>query len=256
MIEVRNLCKSFGGAQVVHDVSFMVEKGETLILIGLSGCGKTTTLKMTNRLVEPDSGEILINGTNVVERSPFALRRNVGYVIQDIGLLPHFTVGRNVGLVPRLQGWDKQRVAEQTHRMLELVGLEPGDYAERYPRELSGGQKQRVGVARALAGEPEILLMDEPFGALDPITREDLQDEFLKLQETLRKTIVFVTHDIFEAVKMGDRIAVMNNGKIEQIDYPEVILSKPAGPFIERFVGQHKEYLTEYAYRRAKERKS
>jgi osmoprotectant transport system ATP-binding protein len=256
VIEVRNLCKSFGGAQVVHDVSFVVEEGETLILIGLSGCGKTTTLKMTNRLIEPDSGQIMINGANVVETSPFALRRNVGYVIQDIGLLPHFTVGRNVALVPRLQGWEKQRVVEQTHRMLDLVGLEPGDYEHRYPRELSGGQKQRVGVARALAGEPEILLMDEPFGALDPITREELQDEFLKLQERLRKTIVFVTHDIFEAVKMGDRIAVMNNGKIEQIDYPEVILTNPAGPFIERFVGQHKEYLTEYAHRRAEERKS
>ncbi|MBD3393586.1 MAG: ATP-binding cassette domain-containing protein [Chitinivibrionales bacterium] len=250
MIELQNVSKSFaGGVTAARDISFRVGKGETVVLIGLSGCGKTTTLKMINRLVESDRGTISIDGAHIDQWHPVMLRRNIGYVIQGVGLLPHYTVSQNVAIVPGLKGWRREDITNSVEKMLKLVGLEPAEYGDRYPHELSGGQKQRVGVARALAGNPDIVLMDEPFGALDPITREELQDEFLKLQQMLKKTIVFVTHDIFEAVKMGDRIGIMNNGVMEQLDRPAVILKQPVGDFVERFVGQHKEYLTEYANR-------
>ena len=247
MIEVRNVSKTFpGNIQAVTDVSFHVAKGDILVLVGLSGCGKTTTLKMINRLIEPDSGDIFLDGTNIKDYDPINLRRNIGYVIQDIGLLPHFTIGDNVGLVLKLKNYDKESIHEKTIEMLHMVGLAPAEFAHRYPDELSGGQKQRVGVARALAADPDTLLMDEPFGALDPIFREELQDEFLKLQKSIQKTVVLVTHDVFEAVKVSDRIAIMKDGKIEQIDYPQSILDNPASVFVERFLGRHREALKSF----------
>ncbi len=247
MIVVDKASKTFPGNVLAADeVSFKVFKGEILILVGLSGCGKTTTLKMINRLVEADSGDIVIDGINVRQWDPIALRRTIGYVIQDVGLLPHLTVGENVMMVPKLKGWKEERMDRRVDEVLDTVGLEPAEYKDRFPEELSGGQKQRVGVARALAAYQEILLMDEPFGALDPVTREDLQDEFLKLQESISKTIVLVTHDIFEAVKMGDMIAVMKDGKIEQIDKPEELLKNPQTEFVDRFVGRHRDALRTY----------
>ena len=247
MIEARHVQKSFpGGVQAVKDVSFRLEKGETLVLVGLSGSGKTTTLKMINRLIEPDSGEIFIDGTDVMNWNPIELRRSIGYVIQGIGLLPHLTIGQNVGMVPKLKGWQKDRIEDQVKKMLCMVGLPPPEFEHRYPHQLSGGQKQRVGVARALAADPETLLMDEPFGALDPLTREELQDEFIKLQKMIKKSVILVTHDIFETFRMGDRIAVMKDGQIEQIDYPETILDQPASEFVKRFVGRHREALKLY----------
>lgn len=248
MIEARNVSKSFAkNKRAVQDVSFMVPKGQILVLAGLSGCGKTTTLKMINRLIEMDSGEIRINGINIMEWNPVELRRNIGYAIQETGLLPHLTVGENVGLVPKLKGWDRAKIDERTHTMLRMVKLIPEAYTARYPHELSGGQKQRVGVARSLAADPQIVLMDEPFGALDPVTREELQDEFLLLQSKLKKTIIFITHDIFEAVRLGDQLAIMNDGCIEQINYPEIILERPATEFVSKFIGKHRDYLMTYA---------
>jgi osmoprotectant transport system ATP-binding protein len=244
MIEAVALNKTYpGGIHAVTNACFAVSKGETLILIGLSGCGKTTLLRMINRLVEPDSGEIIIDGTRSHIWNPIELRRKIGYVIQDVGLLPHLTIGENVGIVPRLKAWGKEKIEESVRTMLGMVNLDPDTFSDRYPHELSGGQKQRAGVARALAGNPDIVLMDEPFGALDPVTREELQDEFLKLQNVLKKTILFVTHDIFEAVKMGSRIAVMKDGAIEQTGSPREILNNPANGFVERFIGRHRTYL-------------
>jgi osmoprotectant transport system ATP-binding protein len=248
MIEVKNVNKSFmKNIQAVRNVSFLVPTGQILVLAGLSGCGKTTTLKMINRLIKMDSGEISINGINIMEWDPNELRRNIGYAIQETGLLPHMTVGENVGIVPKLKRWDKEKIEETTRAMLRMVKLVPDVYATRYPQELSGGQKQRVGVARALAAGPEIVLMDEPFGALDPVTREELQEEFLSLQSELKKTIIFITHDIFEAVRMGDQIAIMKDGRIDQINYPEIILEHPQTSFVNQFIGRHREYLLKYA---------
>ncbi len=248
MIEVKNISKTFGvNKHAVQNVSFVVPNGQILVLAGLSGCGKTTTLKMINRIIDMDSGEIRINGINILEWNPVELRRNIGYAIQEKGIMPHLTVGENVGLVPKLKGWKKEKIDEQTNTMLRLVRLLPEVYIERYPHELSGGQKQRVGVARALAGEPDIVLMDEPFGALDPVTREELQDEFIDLQKKLKKTIIFVTHDIFEAVRIGDQMAIMREGIIEQINYPEIILENPKTPFVKKFIGKHRDYLLKYA---------
>jgi len=252
MIQVDHIQKVFpGDVQAVRDVSFRVAKGETLVLVGLSGCGKTTTLKMINRLVEPDSGDIVIDDIDVKEWDPIALRRSIGYVIQEIGLLPHITVGENVGMVLKLKGWEKKKADKRIQEMLCMVGLAPAEFENRYPHELSGGQKQRIGVARALAADPDILLMDEPFGALDPITREDLQDEFIKLEKSIKKTVVLVTHDIFEAVKMGDRIAIMKNGEIEQVGYPESIMDRPASKFVKRLMGKHREALRIYLKNRS-----
>jgi osmoprotectant transport system ATP-binding protein len=225
-------------APAVDDVTLEIPAGEIVMLVGPSGCGKTTTMKMINRLIEPTSGRIFIGDDDVTQRDPDELRRHIGYVIQGAGLFPHLTVGDNIAIVPRLLKWDKKRISARIDELLDLVNLEPAKYRDRYPRELSGGQQQRVGVARALAADPPVLLMDEPFGAVDPITRQRLQDELLRLQEELRKTIVFVTHDFDEAVKLGDKIAILDQGsKIVQYDTPEEILANPANDFVRGFVG-------------------
>jgi len=222
----------------VDNVTIEIPAGEIVMFVGPSGCGKTTTMKMINRLIEPTSGRILIGDDDVTQRNPDELRRHIGYVIQGAGLFPHFTVGDNIAIVPRLLKWDKKRIADRVDELLDLVSLDPAQYRDRYPRELSGGQQQRVGVARALAADPPVLLMDEPFGAVDPITRQRLQDELLRLQDELRKTIVFVTHDFDEAVKLGNRIAILQAGsKIVQYDTPEAILTNPANDFVRDFVG-------------------
>jgi osmoprotectant transport system ATP-binding protein len=240
MIEFRDVSKTYpgSGTSVVNDLSFEILEGEFCVLVGPSGCGKTTTMRMVNRLIEPTEGEILIDGEPNTQMSGTRLRRKIGYAIQQIGLFPHRTIAENIATVPSLLGWDRQRIKERVDELLELVGLDPDDYRDRYPAELSGGQQQRVGVARAMAADPPIMLMDEPFGAVDPITRESLQDEFLNIQNNIKKTIVFVTHDIDEAIKMGDRIAILKQGGfLAQYDTPENILSNPASEFVASFVG-------------------
>ncbi|MBX6389446.1 MAG: ATP-binding cassette domain-containing protein [Frankia sp.] len=229
------------GTVAVADLSFEVATGELVCLVGPSGCGKTTTMKMINRLVEPTQGRILLGGQDVRTLDPVRLRRRIGYVIQQVGLFPHLTVRANVGCVPRLLRWSRRRARERADELLELVGLDPAVVGDRYPHELSGGQQQRVGVARALAADPPVLLMDEPFSALDPITRERLQDEFARLRREIAKTIVFVTHDIDEAVRLADRVAVFRateaGGRLEQIDTPARVLAAPATPFVAEFTG-------------------
>jgi osmoprotectant transport system ATP-binding protein len=240
MIEFRKVSKTYLGSDnpVVTDLSFEVLEGEICVLVGPSGCGKTTTMRMVNRLIEITDGEILIDGEPNTAMSGTRLRRKIGYAIQQIGLFPHRTIADNIGTVPHLLGWDKGRIRNRVDELLELVGLSPGEYRDRYPAELSGGQQQRVGVARALAADPPIMLMDEPFGAVDPITRERLQDEFLRIQEDIKKTIVFVTHDIDEAIKMGNKIAILKQGGIlAQYDTPETILAYPNSEFVASFVG-------------------
>jgi osmoprotectant transport system ATP-binding protein len=240
MIEFRQVSKTYPGSEnpVVTDLSFEVPEGEICVLVGPSGCGKTTTMRMVNRLIEITDGEILIDGEPNTAMSGTRLRRKIGYAIQQIGLFPHRTIADNIGTVPHLLGWDKGRIRNRVDELLELVGLSPGEYRDRYPAELSGGQQQRVGVARALAADPPIMLMDEPFGAVDPITRERLQDEFLRIQEDIKKTIVFVTHDIDEAIKMGNKIAILKQGGIlAQYDTPETILAYPNSEFVASFVG-------------------
>jgi osmoprotectant transport system ATP-binding protein len=215
MIEFRNVRYSLDGQRdVLSNLNLKVEAGETLVLLGRSGGGKTTTLKMINRLIDPTEGEVLVEGRSVLEWDPIRLRRGIGYVIQEVGLLPHLTTERNIGLLPRLEGWPPERVQRRVEELLAMVALDPATFRHRYPRELSGGQRQRVGVARALAADPPILLMDEPFGALDPLTRTEIQKEFIALQQRLRKTIVFVTHDIQEALVVGTRIALLEAGKL------------------------------------------
>jgi osmoprotectant transport system ATP-binding protein len=221
----------------VEDLSLIIPAGDICILVGPSGAGKTTAMKLVNRLIELDEGDIRIDGQSIRDLDVVELRRGIGYVIQQVGLFPHMTIADNVATVPRLLGWPKKRIRERTAELLELVGLEQ-EYAERYPAQLSGGQRQRVGLARALAVDPPLMLMDEPFGALDPITRDRLQLEFLRLHEDVRKTVIFVTHDIDEAIKLGDRIAVMREGgHLAQYDTPDRILAHPADEFVERFVG-------------------
>jgi osmoprotectant transport system ATP-binding protein len=239
MIDIEHLTKRFApdGAVAVDDLSLRIGEGEICVLIGPSGCGKTTTMRMINRMIEPTSGAIAIAGRDVTRVDPVELRRSVGYVIQQVGLFPHMTIAQNVATVPQLLGWDARRIAQRVDELLARVDMNPGHYRDRYPRELSGGQKQRVGVARALAADPPVMLMDEPFGALDPITRASLQDEFLRLLDELKKTIVFVTHDIDEALKMGTRIAILRAGRLVQYDRPEAILARPADAFVETFVG-------------------
>jgi osmoprotectant transport system ATP-binding protein len=239
MISLRGVSKRFAGSgdTAVTDLSMDIGRGETVVLVGPSGCGKTTTMKMINRLIEPTEGTIEVDGRNVREQDPVELRRGIGYVIQSIGLLPHRNVEENIATVPRLEGWDRARVKERVEELLTIFQLDR-HLLSRYPSELSGGQRQRVGVARALAVDPPVMLMDEPFGAVDPIVRERLQDQFRDIQERLRKTIVFVTHDIDEAIKMADRIAILNRGGvIEQYAAPETILREPANDFVEQFVG-------------------
>ncbi|MFI5255444.1 MAG: ABC transporter ATP-binding protein [Candidatus Limnocylindrales bacterium] len=222
----------------VNDLTLEIPAGRICVLVGPSGCGKTTSLKMVNRLIEPSAGRILIDGRDVAAEEPIALRRRIGYVIQQVGLFPHQTIGQNVATVPRLLGWDEARQRERTDELLAMVGLDPAAQRDRYPHELSGGERQRVGVARALAADPPVMLMDEPFGAVDPIVRERLQNEFLRLQAGLAKTIVFVTHDIDEAIKMGDLVAVMQEGgTLAQFGPPADILTDPASDFVARFVG-------------------
>lgn len=215
MIEFRSVRYSPPGQRdVLTNLNLKVEEGETLVLLGRSGCGKTTTLKLINRLLDVTEGEVFVKGRPVRDWDPIRLRREIGYVIQEVGLFPHFTIERNIGLLPELEGWPQVRRLQRVDELLQMVGLEPGQFRHRYPRELSGGQRQRVGVARALAGDPPILLMDEPFGALDPLTRDEIQREFIALQQHLRKTIVFVTHDIREALILGSRIALLDAGRL------------------------------------------
>jgi osmoprotectant transport system ATP-binding protein len=238
MIQFDNVHKQYSdGTQAVDGLDFEVEEGTTTVLVGPSGCGKTTTMQLVNRLEEPTEGTVYYGGTDVQDLPATELRRSIGYVIQDIGLFDHMTVAENVATVPELEGWDEERTAERVDELLDLMGLPSEEYRDSYPTELSGGQQQRVGVARALAAGPDVMLMDEPFGALDPITRENLQDEFLDIQEEIETTIIFVTHDINEALKMGDRIAMMNEGELVQYDTPTALLEAPATKFVEDFIG-------------------
>jgi len=245
MIELKNVTKSFDGKnKVVKNLNLKIKKGEFVVLIGESGCGKTTTMKMINLLEKPTKGDIFIDGQNVKEQDLMELRRNIGYVIQKVGLFPHMTIGENIELVPTLKKWSKEEKKARAFELLELMDLPAEDFYYRYPNELSGGQQQRIGIARALAVNPEIILMDEPFSALDPITREKLQDEMTNLQEELGKTIVFVTHDMDEALKLADKIAVVKDGEIIQFDTPEEILKNPKNDFVEYFFGKDRMWKT------------
>ena len=241
-IEFNNVSKTFRGAgyPAVNDVSLTVNEGEFVTILGSSGCGKTTLLKMVNRLFEPDTGSIILFGEDISTVDVVKVRRRIGYVIQQIGLFPHYTVSENIATVPKLLGWDKEKTAARVDELLNLVGLEPKEFRERYPAQLSGGQQQRIGLARALAIDPKIMLMDEPFGAIDSITREKLQDELLNLHREMGKTILFVTHDIEEAFKLGDRVIIMNEGKILRFDTPEAIIRQPADPFVQSLVDSAK----------------
>ncbi|WP_042423480.1 betaine/proline/choline family ABC transporter ATP-binding protein [Geomicrobium sp. JCM 19039] len=239
MLEFKDVTKTFDGSKkpAVNKLNLTIERGEFVVFIGPSGCGKTTTMKMINRLVEPSKGQILVDGTNVLDQDSVQLRRSIGYVIQQIGLMPHMTVGENISLVGSLLKWSKQKQQERAQELISLVDL-PEEYLQRYPHELSGGQQQRIGVLRALAANPPLILMDEPFGALDPITRDGLQEEFKKLQKEVDKTIVFVTHDMDEAIKLADKIVIMNAGEIVQVGSPDEILMNPANDFVEDFIGK------------------
>ncbi|MFI9629999.1 ABC transporter ATP-binding protein [Streptomyces sp. NPDC052042] len=238
MIRFEHVTKRYpDGTTAVDDLSFEVAEGELVTLVGPSGCGKTTTMKMVNRLIEPTEGRIFLDGDDISAIDPVRLRRRIGYVIQQVGLFPHRTILENTATVPHLLGWKRGKARDRAAELLDLVGLDPSVYGDRYPEQLSGGQRQRVGVARALAADPPVLLMDEPFGAVDPVVRERLQNEFLKLQARVRKTVLFVTHDIEEAVRLGDRIAVYGQGAIEQFDSPATVLGAPATPYVADFVG-------------------
>lgn len=240
MLKFENVTKMYNeGVKAVNDVSLDVEQGEFIVFIGPSGCGKTTSMKMINRLIEPSEGSIYINGENVLDKDPVQLRREIGYVIQQIGLLPHMTIEDNIALVPKLLKWSEADRNKRAAELLELVDMDPS-YLKRYPHELSGGQQQRIGVLRALAADPPLILMDEPFGALDPITRDSLQEEFKKLQKSLGKTIVFVTHDMDEAIQLADRIVILKDGEIVQVGTPDEILHNPANKFVEDFIGKER----------------
>ena len=241
MIRLEHLTKHFGAGSnpivAVDDVSLEVPSGEICVLLGPSGCGKTTTMRMINRLIEPTSGKIRIDGRDTANVDPIELRRTIGYVIQQIGLFPHKTIEDNICVVPDLLGWQRAKSRARARELLDLVGLQPDMFLKRYPKELSGGQQQRVGVLRALAADPPLMLMDEPFGAIDPINREVIQDEFLKMQQKLRKTIIFVSHDLDEAVKMADKIAIFSHGRLEQFANPNELLANPSNAFVENFLG-------------------
>lgn len=240
MVKFKNVVKAYGNLVAVKNLDLEIPEGELVVLIGPSGCGKTTTLKMVNRLIEPTSGSIFIRDRNVMDLNPVALRREVGYVIQQIGLFPNMTIEQNIDVVPRLLGWPAEKRKRRVYELLEMVGMEPDIYVPRYPNELSGGQQQRIGVLRALAAEPPLILMDEPFGALDPIARESLQDELKSLHSRLNKTTIFVTHDMDEALKLGDRVVVMNQGEVVQVATPETLLRKPANDFVASFIGKNR----------------
>ncbi|MEO6625870.1 MAG: ABC transporter ATP-binding protein [Burkholderiaceae bacterium] len=242
MIRIENLCKTYQGREgavtAVEDVSFHVEEGQICVLLGPSGCGKTTTLKMVNRLIEPTSGKVLINGKDTLSTDAVTLRRSIGYVIQQVGLFPNMTVEDNICAVPDLLGWPRDKSRKRATELLEIVALDPAQFLQRFPKELSGGQQQRVGVARALAADPPVMLMDEPFGAIDPINREIIQDEFLRIQRRVKKTVLFVSHDIDEAVKMADKVAVFRAGRIEQFGSPDDLLARPSNRFVADFMGK------------------
>lgn len=248
MIVLDRISKSFDGGKTyaVRELSLEIAEGETLILLGSSGCGKTTTLRMINRLIEPSEGTIQVDGRNVLEQDPIELRRSIGYVFQGIGLFPHMTIQQNVGIVTRLLGWSSEKRKKRALELLDMVGLPPDQYAPRFPDELSGGQQQRVGVARALAADPSYLLMDEPFGALDALSRDSLQQELLSLKSRLKKTVIFVTHDIFEALTLGDRIAVLHEGNLEQVGTKEEVVGKPATDFVRDLFEKPAKQLTAY----------
>lgn len=240
MIKLQNITKTYNKTPVVHNLNLEIEKGKFVVFIGPSGCGKTTTLKMINRLIEPSSGSIFIDDTDITRVNPVLLRRQIGYVIQQIGLFPNMTIAQNIEVVPKLLKWPRETRRNRTRELLQLVDMDADQYMNRYPSELSGGQQQRIGVLRALAVEPPIILMDEPFGALDPITRETLQDELRKIQKRLHKTVVFVTHDMDEALKMADIIVLMKDGNIVQAASPEELLTNPANEFVAEFIGKHR----------------
>ncbi|MBI4186777.1 MAG: ABC transporter ATP-binding protein [Chloroflexi bacterium] len=237
MIRLEKVTKSYGVTVAVSELSLEVNQGEVCMLIGPSGCGKTTTLRMVNRLTEPTSGRIFVDGQDTAHVRPEQLRRSMGYAIQGVGLFPHMTVSKNIAVVPHLLSWEKERIAQRIEELLSLVGLNPAEYAGKYPGQLSGGEAQRIGVARALAADPPILLMDEPFGAVDPMTRERLQAQFLRIQRSLKKTVIMVTHDLDEAIRLADRIAIMEAGRLVQHDTPEAVLSRPRNKFVHDFVG-------------------
>lgn len=241
MIKFENVSKVYNdGFKAVDSVSFEIPEGEFLVIIGPSGSGKSTTMKMINRMIPHTTGTISIDGKDINKLNAAELRRGIGYVIQQIGLFPHYTIEKNIAIVPQLKGWSAEDTKKRVKELLEMVGLDPEIFSNRYPKELSGGQQQRIGVARALASNPDIILMDEPFGALDPITREQLQGELISLQQKLKKTIIFVTHDMDEALKLGDRIAIMKDGNLLQLDTPEKILREPASGFVEEFIGKER----------------
>lgn len=240
MIEFRNITKRYKTQDVVSNISFKVEQGSLVVLIGPSGCGKTTMLKMINRLIAPSSGTILLGGKNILEQNEIKLRRNMGYVIQQTGLFPHMTIKDNISIILKLQKRPKHEIDKKCNELMEMVGLEASEYLDRYPYQLSGGQQQRIGVARAFACDPDVILMDEPFSALDPITRLQLQDELAELNEKMRKTIVFVTHDMDEAIKIADKVCLINDGKIVQYDTVENIMKKPANDYVEEFIGRNR----------------
>jgi len=240
LIEFRNVNKIIDGRTILNNLNFTINKGELIVFIGPSGCGKTTTLKMINKLITPTSGQILINGNKIETEDTIQLRRNMGYVIQQTGLFPHMTIKENIGLIPSIQKVPEDKINDKVVELLNLVGLNPDDYMNKYPSELSGGQQQRIGIARALVMNPEVILMDEPFSALDPITRNQLQDEIFNIQQAFKKTIIFVTHDMDEALKLADRICIMNKGSIVQFDTPAEILQNPANDFVKEFVGKNR----------------
>ena len=240
MIQFKNITKKYGQQTVLSDISFEVNKGELVVIIGPSGCGKTTLLKIINRLIKPTSGDVYVNGESIMDKDEIELRRNIGYVIQQTGLFPHMTARQNIEIISRLQRKDKLQIAQKSIRLMEMVGMDPGLFLDRYPAQLSGGQQQRIGVARAFACDPEVILMDEPFSALDPPTRLQLQEELAQLQAEVHKTIVFVTHDMDEAVKIADRICIINEGGIVQYDTVEEIMKNPANDFVAAFIGKNR----------------
>lgn len=240
MIQFRNIIKKYHNKTIIHPFSLDIEAGQLVVFIGPSGCGKTTLLKMVNKLIEPTSGQIYVDGTDISTMNPIELRRNIGYVIQNTGLFPHMTIKENLELIPKLKGEDPLLIEQKTNDLLKLVGLEPAEFLNRYPKELSGGQQQRVGVARAFSTNSDIILMDEPFSALDPVTRTSLQDELFQMQKELNKTIIFVTHDMDEAIKIADKICILKDGGILQYDTPENILKNPANDFVSDFIGKRR----------------